>query len=302
MTDNTTTIGVMMPADMGGAVAALLKQRGARVVTNLESRSPRTRGLAEQARAEDLGSDEALVAQCDIILSIIAPSGAIPLAERLAPAIKASGKPIAYADCNAIAPDTARAIGSIIEQAGGRFVDAGIIGPPPRKPDSRTIFYASGPAVEEMGKLRQFGLDVSMIGGRTGDASAVKMCYAAMTKGSAALMTQLIVTARRLGVIDTLMAEFEASQAAQLKRMRNMVPSAVPKAFRWVAEMEEIAKTFAAEGITPAGFQGAADIFQGVAETDLGRMKVEEWAEANLDFEEVINGLAKSLPKTPRQA
>jgi 3-hydroxyisobutyrate dehydrogenase-like beta-hydroxyacid dehydrogenase len=288
-------VGIMTPGDMGSAVGRLLADGGLRVVTNLAGRSERTRGLAAAARIEDLGSDRALVDESDIVLSILVPDRSQALVERLAAVIQGATRRPVVVDCNAVAPATATAASGMIEAAGGCFVDCGIIGPPPRDGGGKTRFYASGPEVETVAGLRRHGLDVRPVSERVGDASAVKMCYAALTKGTAALMTQLQVVAARLGVTEVLEAEFRASQPEQHAWMQRWVPSSVPKAFRWVGEMEEIAKTFGAAGVSPKGFEGAAATWQAVARTDLGKMSVEQWADAGLDFEEVVRELARQL-------
>jgi 3-hydroxyisobutyrate dehydrogenase-like beta-hydroxyacid dehydrogenase len=295
MNRRPTTVAVMMPADMGGAVARMLADKGLRVVTNLDGRSARTRKLAAAAGVEEITGDGELVANCDAILSIVAPSGAVALAERLAPAIRAAGTAPLYLDCNAIAPATARAVNDIVTAAGARFVDAGIIGPPPRGHPGETRFYVSGPAAVEAAELLGVGIDMRPVSDRIGDASAVKMCYAALTKGTTAVMIQLLVAAERLGVLEPLAKEFAISQAGQLARMRQAVPESVPKAFRWVAEMEEIGRTLADVGITPRSLQGAADIYSAVAATALGNMRVEDWASEPRGFDEVVRRLAAEI-------
>ena len=139
-----STIAVMSPGDMGHAVAAVLRQGGLRVISQLDGRSQRTRALADRAGIEEVADDTTLVRAARIVLAILVPAQAIALAERIARAIAASGAGPVYVDCNAIAPQTTRQIAEIIDGAGARFVDAGIIGPPP-KPGASTIrFYASG--------------------------------------------------------------------------------------------------------------------------------------------------------------
>jgi 3-hydroxyisobutyrate dehydrogenase-like beta-hydroxyacid dehydrogenase len=295
MNRRPTTVAVMMPADMGGAVARMLAATGVRVATNLDGRSARTRKLAAAAGVADIPDDGELVAACDAILSIVAPSGAVALAERLAPAIRAAGTTPLYLDCNAIAPSTTRAVSEIVTAAGARFVDAGIIGPPPPGHPGGTRFYVSGPAAVEAAELLGVGLDMHPVSERIGDASAVKMCYAALTKGSTAVMIQLLVAAERLGVREPLAKEFAISQAGQLARMRHAVPESIPKAFRWVAEMEEIGRTFADVGITPRSLQGAADIYTAVAATALGNIRVEDWASEPRGFDEVVPQLAEEI-------
>jgi 3-hydroxyisobutyrate dehydrogenase-like beta-hydroxyacid dehydrogenase len=288
------TVAVLAPGDMGHAVAAVLKDRGLRVVTCLAGRSARTRALAAAAGVEDLADDEALVRAADALLSIVVPAQAEELAWRIAAALQRTGTDLLYVDCNAIAPESAREVGRVVERAGARFVDAGIIGPPPRRGADGTRFYASGAAAADFAQLRDHGLDVRVIGERAGDASAVKMCYAALTKGTTAIMTELLVAAERLGVSKPLRAEFEESQPEMLGRMWRAVPAMVPKAHRWVGEMEEIARTFAAAGLTPLTFEGAAALYALVADTPLGRVSPEEWAGAGRDCEQVVRELART--------
>jgi 3-hydroxyisobutyrate dehydrogenase-like beta-hydroxyacid dehydrogenase len=293
MTDATNpTIALMSPGDMGHATGAMLRQHGLRVITCLEARSPRTRALAEQAGIEPVADDDTLVRDADLVLSILVPSQAEQLARRIAAALERTGASLLYVDCNAIAPQSARRIGALVEAAGARFVDAGIIGPPP-KAGTRTPFYASGEHARSFAALRDFGLDVRPISPRPGDASAVKMCYAALTKGTTALMTELSIAAERLGVTGALRQEFSESQQQALERMVRGVPAMIPKAHRWVGEMEEIAKTFEDCRLTPKTYLGAAEIYDLVAHTALGSISPEQWREQGRSFEEIIAELAK---------
>jgi 3-hydroxyisobutyrate dehydrogenase-like beta-hydroxyacid dehydrogenase len=292
----TPTVAVMSPGDMGHAVASVLSQAGLRVISQLSGRSERTRALAARAGIEEVADDAALVQGADVLLSILVPAAATALAERIAGAVRASAADLLYVDCNAIAPQTTRQIGEVVEAAGGRFVDAGIIGPPPKPGASSARFYASGKDAAAFAGLADFGLDVRVIGDRPGHASALKMCYAAITKGTTALMTELAVAAERLGVSDALRAEFAESQPAVLERMQRAVPDMVPKAHRWVGEMEEIAKTFGACGLTPLTFEGAAAIYDFVAHTPLGRTTPEEWRRESRRLAEIVATLAQTRP------
>jgi 3-hydroxyisobutyrate dehydrogenase-like beta-hydroxyacid dehydrogenase len=291
MTTSDPTVAIMSPGDMGHAVAAMLRGHGLRVITCLEGRSARTRALADHAGIEAVPDDDALVGEADLLLSILVPAEAERLARRIAAALERTAAALLYVDCNAIAPQTARRIGALVEAAGARFVDAGIIGPPP-KAGTRTPFYASGEHAKDFAVLRDFGLDVRPISAQAGDASAVKMCYAALTKGTTALMTELSVAAERLGVTAALRQEFAESQQAALERMADGVPTMVPKAHRWVGEMEEIARTFEDCGLTPKTYLGAAEIFDFVAHTPLGRITPEQWRDERRAFEQVIAELA----------
>ena len=292
----TPTVAVMSPGDMGHAVASVLNQAGLRVITQLGGRSERTRALAACAGIEAIADDAALVQDADVLLSILVPAEAMALAERIAGALRASDADLLYVDCNAIAPQTARRIGEVVEAAGGRFVDAGIIGPPPQPGVSSTRFYASGKDAAAFAGLADFGLDVRLVGDQPGHASALKMCYAAITKGTTALMTELAVAAERLGVSEALRTEFAQSQPALLERMQRAVPDMVPKAHRWVGEMEEIAKTFGACGLTPLTFEGAAAVYDFVARSSLGRTTPEEWRREGRPFDDIVATLAQTRP------
>jgi 3-hydroxyisobutyrate dehydrogenase-like beta-hydroxyacid dehydrogenase len=295
MSNPKPTVAIMSPGDMGHAVAAMLRGHGLRVITCLAGRSGRTRALAERAGMEALPDDDALVRDADFLLSILVPAQAEHLARRIAAALERTRAQMVYVDCNAIAPQTARRIGAIVEAAGARFVDAGIIGPPPG-PGARTPFYASGAHARDFAVLRDFGLDVRPVGERPGDASALKMCYAALTKGTTALMTELSVAAERLGVGTVLRQEFLESQPAALERMASNLPSMIPKAHRWVGEMAEIATTFEDCGLTPKTYLGAAEIYDFVAQTPLGRVSPEAWRDKGSSLEEIVAELARQRP------
>jgi 3-hydroxyisobutyrate dehydrogenase-like beta-hydroxyacid dehydrogenase len=292
------TVAIMTPGDMGHGVGAVLRHGGLRVITCLEGRSARTRTLADTAGIEVVPDDATLVREAEMLLSILVPAKAVELAERIGRAVRETGADLLYVDCNAVAPQTARQIAGIVEAAGARFVDAGIIGPPPRPGASGSRFYASGADVETFARLRQFGLNVRPVGDQPGQASAVKMCYAALTKGTCALMTELSVAAERLGASAALREEFAFSQPHHLEWMQQWVVNMVPKAHRWVGEMEEIAKTFDAQGLTPKTFEGVADLYRYVAETPLAMTSPEDWARAGRSYEEIVAALAQAQPKT----
>ena len=269
------TIGILSPGDMGHAVGRVLGEHGLQVITCLRGRSERTRNLAAQAGISDVATYQELVNQADIILSIMVPAQAAGAAQRVSEAIKDTEADVLYADCNAIAPQTTAEIGEIITRAGGRFVDASIIGPPPNKPGA-TRFYASGPDVATFARLNEFGLTVLELGPEIGRASAIKMCYAALTKGFTALCTELLTAAEALGVSDALHKEFQTSQAALFERMQRGLPNMPPKSQRWVGEMEEIAKTFEQAGLTPNMLLGAADMYRFVGQTTLADRNPED--------------------------
>jgi 3-hydroxyisobutyrate dehydrogenase-like beta-hydroxyacid dehydrogenase len=288
------TVAILSPGDMGHSVGAVLKDHGIRVVTCLAERSDRTRELAAEAGFDDLPSLEAVVTEADLIMSILVPGAARELAEQVAEALRATGANVLFADCNAVAPSTARDVGRIIESAGGRMVDAGIIGPPPTRPGNR--FYASGPGTDEFAALNRHGLDIRPLPGEVGQASGLKVCYAALTKGLQALGLELLVAADAMGLHDELAAEQAESMSAVRSWIERATPTMPSKAHRWVSEMEEIAQTFADLGMTPKLFQGVADMYRLVAETPIGRETPE-----NRDTSRDANGVFAAVAASLRQ-
>lgn len=284
-------IGVVSPGDMGQAVAMRLKACGHAVHTALDGRSPRTRELAAKAGLLDCGSMDRLVATCDIILSILNPGAAVDKAREVAAAIRASGKKTVFVDCNAIAPQTVREIDAIIREAGGSLIDAGIIGPPPRG-GARTRIYVSGPQAALLSAIKDENLDIRIAGERIGDASAIKMCYAAYTKGAVALGVEMMMAAHRLGVGQALDAEMQESIADVRKWILSRSTTMPPKAYRWVPEMLEIARTFEGVGMTPRMLQGAADMFELIAGTPLGGESPEQAREKARSGSEIVRLLA----------
>jgi 3-hydroxyisobutyrate dehydrogenase-like beta-hydroxyacid dehydrogenase len=264
------TVGVMSPGDMGQAVAQQIKSKGFEVCTALGQRSARSRELAKQAGLTDVGSLAGLAEKCDVILSVMNPGAALAFADELAQALTAGKNKPLLVDCNAIAPGTMRAIEALITAAGGRCADGGIIGPPPRG-TAKTSLYVSGPEAPQLEQLATPQLRVKVISDRIGDASAIKMCYGAFNKGLQAMSLELLVAARRLGVDALLETQLQESRREVYDWVIGSLPIMPPKAYRWVPEMLEIAKTFEAVGLTPRMFQGTADMYEFVAATALGK-------------------------------
>src|SRR3954469_11129663 len=237
----TDTIGIIAMGEMGSGVARRLHERGATVITQLTGRTPASAARAERAGAVPVSTDDEFVAQSDFVLSIVPPGDAVALAERLAPALKRAGRKTVYVDCNAVSPQTAERIGEALKDTGCVYVDAGIIGPPPG-PNSRTIFYVSGPGANDFEKLSARGLSIRVMEGPNGAASAMKMSYAGITKGCTAIGSAMMLGATRGGTADALLQELTESQPMLLNWMRGFVSRMPPKAYRWVAEMEEIAQ------------------------------------------------------------
>jgi len=289
-------VGLMSPGDMGQAVAIQIKAKGLNVYTALEQRSERTRVLAREAGITDVGTVARLVAECDVVLSIMNPGAAVDFAREASDALRASGRQTLIVDCNAIAPDTVREIAGLVEQAGGRFLDAGIIGPPPRG-KAKTDLYVSGPGAADLEQLAGPQLVVHVIGEGIADASALKMCYGALNKGTQALWLEVLIAAERLGVAGILEQQLQQSQADRYSWALSQFPILPPKAYRWVPEMLEISKTLGAAGITPKVFEGAADIYRFVAGTSLGKETPENRDKAR-EGKDVVRLLAQERSRS----
>lgn len=292
------TVAILSPGDMGHAVGALLGQHGLRVVTCLEGRSARTRTLADKAGIADISAMGTLVEQADIVLSITVSDAVPALCQHVADAIRRTEAGVLFAECNAIAPQLARRMEAVISDSGGRFVDASIIGGPPRN-GSSPRFYVSGPHAQEMEELRNYGLDIRQMGPDTGRASGIKMCYAAMTKGSAALFAELLLAAEAMSLSQELLAEFRSSQPAVYQRMKGGLPGLPANSRRWVSEMEEIEATFAELGLTPAIFRGVADMYRLIGDSPLGQ-ETPETRDATRTLEQTVSQLAASLKQEPK--
>jgi len=264
------TVGLLHPGEMGAAVGGCLVSAGHTVLWDPAGRSRASTGRA--LAAELSGADlPAMVARCPVILSICPPHAALDVARQVATA----GFSGIYVDANAISVATASAVASIVEQSGASYVDGGIIGPPPeaaRADSLRTRLYLSGGRAAEVRALfDRSALDARIAEGPPLAASAVKMAYAAWTKGTSALLLACRALARAEGVERTLLGEWALSQPALPAQSERSAASAAAKGWRWVAEMEEIAASMAAAGL-PAGFhQAAAEIFDRAARADAAR-------------------------------
>ena len=244
------TVGILSTGEMGHRVALVLRDHGLRVVTCLAGRSRRTAELAAKAGVVDLSTSDALVARSDLIISIVVPSAAKPLAETIATAIAAARKPVLYADANAISPMTARSIEKIITAVGGRFADVCIIGTS-TKVGRGTTFLASGDCAADFAELGKFGLQIEILGDLPGQASAFKIVYAGLTKGVSALLMELLLLAHSLGILEPIMAQYRSKFPDLLRFAESSLPGLPFRAARRSDEMAELSLTIAAEGLTP---------------------------------------------------
>lgn len=262
------TIAILAPGAMGSAVARRLSENGARVLTSLKGRSEAT--LKRAADAGMVGAEDEAIAEADIILSIVPPGEAVALAERLAALITSRAHKPIIVDCNAVNVETVRRIGDIIASAGAPFVDGGIIGFPPQPGGKSPAFYMSGERAGDVAVLKDFGLDVRIVAGPVGAASALKMSYAGIVKGLAGIGAAMVVAATKAGAADALRHELALSQPAVLARLDVALPDMIPKAYRWVAEMHEIAGFLGADHPASQIYQGFARWFEHIAEDAKG--------------------------------
>ncbi len=253
----TPCVAILAPGAMGAGIGARLVAGGLDVVTDLSGRSAASRARAAAAGMRDVGRDGCAAAR--VILSVLPPDQAPALAASLAPVLTAAvDKPI-YVDCNAISPETTRAIAEVIAATGAEFVDGGLIGGPPSARNAGAKLYLSGPAAPRLMWLADHGLRLGCLDAPVGAASALKLSYAGITKGLTGLGSAMLMAASRAGVADALIAELAASQPERLRGFRTGIPGMFPKAYRWAPEMQEIA-AFAAETA------GAEAIYRGLAE------------------------------------
>lgn len=260
------SIAVISMGEMGAGIAGLLVSNGARVLTSLGGRSAASLARAEAAGVEVL-DERSMVEQADLLLSIVPPAAAGEVAQRLLPLLEQAAQPPTYLDCNAIAPQTLLALAQPFVQRGLPFADAGIIGPSPKVGGGSPRLYLAGNVDNACEQLRALGLDARRVSGELGDASALKMAYAGITKGLQALGSAMALGAARHGGQDLLLAELQASQPALYGWLARQLPSMYAKAYRWDGEMHEIARFVAPEAGAAQMYEGAAEWYGQVAES-----------------------------------
>lgn len=291
---SSTRVGLLSPGNMGAELARHLVALGMDVISPLDGRSDRTRGLARDAGIRDVGTTGAVVATSGIILSLVPPSFALEIAHQVAAALGPDAHPL-YVDGNSISPQTASDVAAVVTAAGARFVDASIIGPSPRS-IATTRIYACGPDLPEFLEFGlSAGLDVRGLGGRIGRASALKMAYSSLSKGLPAISIGLLLVASSMGLYEELVAELEVSQPDAVRRMPSSLARVPALAGRWIGEAEEIAKTFQSVGLSPRLFEGVADIYRFAAATALAS-ETPETIDRTRSMAQLIGALAAELP------
>ena len=261
------TIAIVGAGEMGAAVGQRLRESGAHPITTLKGRGAASVERVRDAKLEVVDDDDTLVAESALILSIVPPGEAVGVAERFRePLTRAALKPI-FVDCNAVSPATVRRIADSLAPTRCGFIDAGIIGGPPR-PGGKGAgprFYASGDDADELTRLRGFGLDIAVVEGGIGAASALKMSYAGLTKGLIAVGAAMIGAASRAGLAPALREELARSHPQMLAILTARIPAMYSKAYRWVSEMEQIADFLGGDETGGKIYIGVARLYEQLA-------------------------------------
>jgi len=255
-------VGIVSPGAMGSALGRTLRDGGSRVVVSLDGRSERSRRLATEAGLEDVGSLDVLLREAAVVLSVVPPGSALEVAEAIA-ANAQTAMPL-VADLNAVAPATAERIATTLREAGLDMVDGSISGPPPREAGTTRV-YLSGPRAAEVAALPLDGVQRVVVGDDVGLASAVKMCTASVYKGRVALLAQALRTAHAHGVVEHVLDDLVEAGLADPERTGETLARASAKAWRYVAEMEEIARTQDAAGLRKDLFAALAIVYGDLA-------------------------------------
>ena len=251
-------VAVLHPGAMGASVAAAIGTAGHDVIGVAKGRSQATIDRARGAQVSFIETLEEAMSMVDVVVSICPPEAALDVARD----VQETGYEGIYVDGNAVSPQTAVAVGELF---GNRFVDCGSVGPPARR-SGTTRFYLSGALANDVvGLFVDTLVTAQAISGGAGSASALKMCYAAYTKGSSALVMAVRALAESNGVTEALLAEWDLSQKGLRDSSERTALGTSPKAWRFEGEMREIASTFDAAGL-PAGFhRAAAEIYERMA-------------------------------------
>ncbi len=248
-------LGLLHPGAMGISLAAAAQQSGHTVYWASQGRSAETRERAEKFALVDAGTLAELCSTCAVIVSVCPPEAA----EAVAGAVLASGFTGLYVEANAIAPRRAVALSQALEAAGAGFVDGSLIGGPAWTPGATTLYLAGRRAAQAAACFAAGPLATRIIGDEPGKASALKMCYAAYTKGTTALLGAILAAAEQLGVRPELDQQWAEDDPDFARDTAQRVRRSALKAWRFAGEMDEIAATFRAAGL-PGEFHEAAGV------------------------------------------
>jgi L-threonate 2-dehydrogenase len=256
-------IAILSPGAMGSAISARLVEHGARVLTSLDGRSAATVERAREAGMEDVSAKA--IATADLILSIVPPGEAVALAKELATHLSQSYHKPVFIDCNALSPKTKTHVALTLAETGCDFIDGAILGAPPQPGEKGPRLYVSGERSGRASVLRALGLDLRLIDGPIGAAAALKMSYAGVSKGLTAIGVAMLLAASRSGCSRSFYQELGESLPQLLARFETGIPDMYPKAYRWVAEMREIAVFLSEDKAAATIFEGAAQLYDRLA-------------------------------------
>jgi 3-hydroxyisobutyrate dehydrogenase-like beta-hydroxyacid dehydrogenase len=242
-----STVGVLYPGDMGGALARQLTAGGWRAVSWLGERGARTHALSQAAGVEALASLDDVVAQADVVVSLVPQHAVVATAGAFAAAVARSGARPFYLDANSVAPQTAAAAIAAAAAAGCEAVDGAFVGSAARI-GAQTTLYLSGPGAQRLDALLEPALQVRVLGAEVGLASAFKLSFAGFNKGLVALALEAAAAADRLGqraeLLDCLATFYPGSMAS----VERLLPSYPRHAARRVAEFDEVARWLSSIG------------------------------------------------------
>src|ERR1700758_2336847 len=252
-------IAILSPGAMGSAISVRLVEHGACVLTSLDGRSAATVDRARAAGMQDASPET--IATADLILSIVPPGEAVALAKGLVTGLSESRHKPVYIDCNALSPKTKTEIAGILAETGCDIIDGAIVGAPPQPGEKGPRVYVSGDHSDRASVLRKLGLDLRQIDGPIGAAAALKMSCAGINKGVMAIGTAMLLAAFRSGASTGLYQELAESLPQLLSKFQTGIPDMYPKAYRWVAEMREIAAFLGEDKAAAMIFEGAAQLY-----------------------------------------
>lgn len=259
-------IGILSIGEMGYHWARILASRGVEVLTYLKDRGEVTRKRAENAGAKSSPSMERLVQDADLIVSIVVPSAAVRVASKIAKAVSKTGRTdLLFLDANAISPMAATKIGSILKPAGVHFIDGCIIGSA-AKMDKGAIVYVSGPEAGRVQELESFGFSVKVLGPNIAQASAFKIVYAGLTKGLQGLFVELLMGARKFGLMDEILQRYEESFPGLLDKVASSIVGLRVHARRRAEEMDELRRTFNYHGMKSFMAPAVKQVLQSIAD------------------------------------
>lgn len=257
------TVGIVAQGAMGAGIAKTLTEHGVTVLTTLAGRSEASTKRAAAAGMRPVSAEG--LCDCDYLLSVLPPGTALDFARTIASVLRDGQHKPVFADCNAVSPQTVMQIESALRDAGVIFVDVGIIGLPPTA-TSRPHLYAAGPGAARLSALNEYGMDIRVLNGPVGAASALKMSYAGITKGLLAVASAMILGATRAGVADSLARELAESDPRIVEALSRRIPDMLPKAYRWVEEMRQISQFVTPDAAAAKLYGGAAELFDHIAQ------------------------------------